>query len=274
MNYNIKDDSQKVYNKFIENYSDSEKYNDEVNSYFEEYPDENNSILKITFFKLIKLYIGICLLLLLAKLVLPYNTFGGFSWDKLFNIYGVFLLIFGFLFILSIANIPDKKSIIQADLAMYDTLSCLGIIDSKKRIEVIDMLIEDKVGVGDFYIKLLNVLKNNNIIKYFLWLSSIFIGLYTGFINGVFSKNMDNTSEVITKPLKYIYFIGKQLGVIFLVILVISSLYYITIDFAYKQKKNKYDLYFLSLNNIKYRLLLNENISQGSRKCNTEDDLK
>ena len=258
MDYETNFDSQIVYDKFIDNYKNPKKYNSDVKLYFANHRDEKRSIMTISFFKLISVYIVICLLIFLAKLVFPDSTFGGFTYTKLFKIYGVFLLVFCFLYILAIANIPDKRSIIIANLSIYDALEDLGIIESKKRIEIIDHLIEDKAEVGSFYIKLINIVKKNKIVKYLLWLSSIFIGIYTGLINSVITKNMDGVGEIVNKPFRYLLLLGKQLGSIFCVVLLFSIIYYVTIDFLYKQGIREYNFYFLALNNVKFKLLLED----------------
>lgn len=251
--------SQLIYEKFID------KYNKLAYEYREKQPfievlKENNNVIKVSFLKLSKLYISLCLILLIAKFILPYNIFGGFTYKKLLYIYVGLLFIIFVIFILAISNIKNEKDISLATLSILEVFDDEEILESRNNNEIIDFLYENREGIGSFYIKVLNILKDNNLRKYLQWVITSFIGFFIGFISSALTTNFGNDIKNDLHEFLKVSAIG--LIYLFLLIIFFSVCYYIAIHFIYKQEILLYELYFISLKNIKLILLSSDDKSK------------
>lgn len=240
-------DSQIIYDKFVNNYKNSNKYKLDKN-----YIKKDN-IYITSFSKLFCIYIIICLAILIIVKLSSYKVFGGITIKKLFIIFGAILFIFVLLYILAIIDFTTKKEEYLATLSLWDALSEENILGSKNCLEIIDFLYENNNEVRSFYIKLFNIIKSSIIVGYSKWLITLFIGFYTGILSSIFMKYIDK--EAGKDLLNYISLIGKELLSILMIILFFSILYYICIHMVYKDESREHDLYVLSLKKVKYILL-------------------
>lgn len=243
-------DSKIIYDKFVNNYKNSNKYELDKN-----YIKKDN-IYITSFSKLFCIYVIICLAILIIVKLSSYKVFGGITIKKLFIIFGAILFIFVLLYMLAIIDFTRKKEEYLATLSLWDALSEENILGSKNCLEIIDFLYENNNEVGSFYIKLFNIIKSSVIVGYSKWLITLFIGFYTGILSSIFMKYIDK--EAGKDLLNYISLIGKELLSILMIILFFSILYYICIHMVYKDESREHDLYVLSLKKVKY-ILLQEN---------------
>lgn len=249
--YNIID-SYIIYDKFVKHYS-SNKYKIDI---------KKDTIYAAAFRKLFFIYFVICLAIFIVSKLYPDEIFGGMTVYKMLKIFGGILLFFVFLFIISIFEFTTKKEEYSATFSLWEVLKEEEILESEKRLEIIDLLYENKDEVGSFYIKLFNIIKNSGIVKYFKWLITLFIGFYTGIIDSIITKYIEK--DVKKNILDYIPMLGRGLGTILIIFLFSGILYYFCIYIIYKDHKKKHDLYVLALRNIKYILL----------RENTKDDIQ
>lgn len=240
-------DSQIIYDKFVNNYKNSNKYKLD-----KKYIKKDN-IYITSFSKLFWIYVIICLVVLIIVKLSPYKVFGGITIKKLFIIFGVILFIFVLLYMLAIIDFTTKKEEYLATLSLWDALSEENILGSKNCLEIIDFLYENNNEVGSFYIKLFNIIKSSVIVGYSKWLITLFISFYTGILSSIFMKYIDK--EAGKDILNYISLIGKELLSILMIILFFSILYYTCIHIVYKDESREHDLYVLSLKKVKYILL-------------------
>ncbi len=254
-----------VYETFTKNYKDKDNPH---RNYRRSLRDKNN-IVRISFSRLSVLYIIISIIIIVSKFVLPKETFGGFTYKKLFSILAIIFLCFFIIFVYSINNIPGDQYINYANNVMYDTLKDLTILDSKNKIMIIDHLIENKDYVGSYYVKLFNVLKNSKIKKFFSWLGVTFLTFYLGLISGILLKLIDTSDQF--DPYALAFILGKFIVQLLLYISIISVLYFIVINFFYKDETRVYDLYVLSLKNIKYDLLLKDEEAESGYNTVVEE---
>lgn len=242
-------DSDIIYDKFVEHYS-SNKYK------IDKRLIKKDNIYATAFCKLFFIYGAICLAIFIVFILYPNEIFGGMTVYKMLRIFGRILLFFVFLFILSIFEFTTKKDEYSATFSLWEVLNKEKILESEKRLEIIGLLYENKDKVGSFYIKLFNIIKNSEIVKYSKWLTTLFIGFYTGIIASIITKYIEK--DVKKNILDYISILGRGLGTILIIFLIFGILYYFCIYIIYKDHKKKHDLYVLALKNVKY-ILLREN---------------
>lgn len=242
-------DSDIIYDKFVEHYS-SNKY--KIDKRF----IKKDNIYATAFYKLFFIYVVICLTIFIVSIFNPNEIFGGMTVYKMLRIFGIILLFFVFLFILSIFEFTTKKDKYSATFSLWEVLNEEKILESEKSLEIIDLLYENKDEVGSFYIKLFNIIKNSEIVKYSKWLITVFIAFYAGIISSIITKYIEK--DVKKNILDYISILGRELGAILIIFLIFSFSYYFCIYIIYKDYEKKHDLYVLALRNVKY-ILLREN---------------
>lgn len=265
-------DSDIIYDKFVEHYS-SNKYK------IDKRLIKKDNIYATAFCKLFNIYVVICLAIFIVSILYPNEIFGGMTVYKMLRIFGRILLFFVFLFLLSIFEFTTKKDEYSATFSLWEVLNKEKILESEKSLEIIDLLYENKDEVGSFYIKLFNIIKNSEIVKYSKWLITLFIGFYTGIIASIITKYIEK--DVKKNILDYISILGRGLGTILIIFLFFGILYYFCIYIIYKDHKKKHDLYVLALKNVKY-ILLRENtkdeihnlIENSKEDCIMENETK
>lgn len=239
-------DSDIIYDKFVEHYS-SNKYK------IDKRLIKKDNIYATAFCKLFFIYVVICLAIFIVSILNLNEIFGGMTVYKMLRIFGRILLFFVFLFILSIFEFTTKKDEYSATFSLWKVLNEEKILESEKSLEIIDLLYENKDEVGSFYIKLFNIIKNSEIVKYSKWLITFFIAFYAGIMSSIFMKYIEK--EAGKDLLNYISLIGKELVSILIIIFLFSILYYICLHMIYKDYRKEYDLYVLALKNVKYIIL-------------------
>lgn len=239
-------DSDIIYDKFVEHYS-SNRYK------IDKRLIKKDNIYATAFCKLFFMYVVICLAIFIVSKLYPNEIFGGMTNRKMVTIFVRIFFVFLLIFILAITEFKTKKEEYSATLSLWKVLNEEKILDSEKRLEIVDFLYENNNEVGSFYIKLFNIIKSSVVIGYFKWLITLFIGFYAGIISSIFMKYIEK--ETGKDLLNYISLIGKELVTIFIIILFFSILYYIFINLFYKDYRREYDLYILALKNVKYIIL-------------------
>ena len=240
-------DSKVIYTKFVNRYKSSSKY--KISNSL----NKKDNIYFTTFCKLFFMYVVICLAVFIVSKLYPYEIFGGMTNKKMITIFGIILPFFIFLFILSIIEFTTKKDEYSATFSLWEVLNEEKIIESEKSLEIIDLLYENKDEVGSFYIKLFNIIKNSEIVKYSKWLITLFIGFYIGIISSIITKYIEK--DVKKNILDYISILGRELGAILIIFLIFGFLYYFCIYIIYKDYGEGHDLYVLALKNVKYIIL-------------------
>lgn len=256
-------DSDIIYDKFVEHYS-SNIYK------IDKRLIKKDNIYATAFCKLFFIYVVICLAIFMGiKSPSNKDVASIINKDK-HIIFGVILFTFILNFILSICEFTTKKDKYSAIFSIWEVLDEEKILESEKSLEIIGLLYENKDEVGSFYIKLFNIIKNSEIVKYSKWLITLFIGFYTGIIASIITKYIENDVKNI---LDYISILGRRLVAILIIFLFIGIFYYFCIYIIYKDHKKKHDLYVLALKNIKYILLrgINKDEMQNLIKNSKED---
>ena len=256
-------DSDINYDKFVEYYS-SNKYK------IDKKLIKKDNIYATAFRKLFFIYFVICLAIFIVSILNLNEIFGGMTVYKMLKIFGGIFLFFVFLFIISIFEFTTKKEEYSATFSLWEVLKEEEILKSEKRLEIIGLLYENKDEVGSFYIKLFNIIKNSEIVKYSKWLITLFIGFYTGIIASIIMKYIEK--DVKKNILDYIPMLGRGLVTILIIFLFFGILYYICIYIIYKDHNKKHDLYVLALRNVKYILLRENTIEIHNLIKNSKED--